>query len=345
MIRLLLAFLVASTAFADNADLEGDLDSKESKPPASSSTAQPVLAFGVRFDAAFSGGNPTSQGFSLPSVRLTAFGEPSPFLKYRLSAGQTREWSGLVIPQLTPVEAYVRIDAEKLGGPPLSLAAGMFTPSLNPWWTPDLSDVAIPDYGAVHKAMLISRDLGAELTYSAVPGRLEVALGVFNGSGIITTNTNNARLYSFFTRGAIPVEDFVVSFGAGGYTFTQASRGTVNFKSNWTGDVFLSFHWKAMGATLWADMIFGSFEDAYRKAEPFGGSLVGQITVIEGVKAYARYESLRNSPTASGGTLTQLQIGPLIEPADALKIFVLYQTTTVAGAVEESGQIRLRLNI
>ena len=58
----------------------------------------PVLEMGVRIDSNYSVGVPSLQGFSVPSLRLEASGEAGPFLSYSLAAGQTREFSTLMLP-------------------------------------------------------------------------------------------------------------------------------------------------------------------------------------------------------------------------------------------------------
>lgn len=101
------------------------------------------LAVSARFDLAFLTGNSVTQGFSLPSLRVSIYGDVTSILSYRVSVGQTREFTSALLPQLIPVEAYMDLGSSDTRSKEsrFSIRVGMFTPSQNPFWTPDLSDL------------------------------------------------------------------------------------------------------------------------------------------------------------------------------------------------------------
>lgn len=311
-------------------------------------TESPLLVVSARIDAAFSGGDPAVQGFSIPSVRLSASGNAAPNVGYRLSLGQTREYSSQLVPQVIPTEAFIRLDsvprAEAASRPHASFSLGMFTPSLNPWWTPDLGDLNVPDYQGTHRALLLSRDVGAELSLVPVPDRLEIAIGAFNGNGIVGLNTNNAKAFTAFLRAGQPIGPWKIIAGAGGYVSSQSNVGSVNYRSEAIADVFLSVELSVIGLELNIEGFGGKYEDSRGKLSPMGGA--GTITLgTDWLKAFGRYQSLTSAPTATG-VLKQFEFGPMYQPFPSLRIFGLYQSVdTGTGSLESSGTLRMRLTI
>ena len=306
-----------------------------------------VLGFGARIDLAFQGGDPAEQGFSLPSVRLTAFGHAASFFGYRLSLGQTREFSTVALPQILPVEAYFHVDSDQHGRgrlPTLRLTAGLFTPTLSPWWTPDLSALDVPDYALVHREVFIGRDLGAEVETEIFPDRLHVAVGVFNGIGPIATNSNNSRAYTGFVRGGVPVGELAVLVGAGGYLLSQSAPGNINFRKAWGGSAFLGIEWRSRGALLGVEVVGGDFEDNLRTVLARGAAALAFSPEFWSMRLFTRYESLSPAPS-TGKALRRFQIGPVYHPYPPLKAFFIFQIEDSNDGRIQSGMLRVRLDV
>lgn len=301
----------------------------------------PLLAVNGRLDLAFSGGAPVAQGFYIPSMRLGARGTLSPRLEYGLSLGQTREFATAQLPQMLPVEAFMAVKvvaaAEEF---PLVLKLGMFNPTLNPWWSPDLAELTLPDYQTIHRILLLDNDVGVELQFQPGTERLKVRLGLFNGNGIYSLNTNNARAFNASIEMNFRLDVGKLLVGLSAYTQTQSAVGSVNYKSNWLFD-----HYALLENERWtvgADILSGGFEDSTRIAYPLGLGLFGLYRVTEDLHAYGRYEFLQASPTFSGD-LTTWQLGPMITIDHNFKAFFYYESTDGPSGVINSGQVRLRL--
>lgn len=316
--------------------------------PSSSVAETSLLNVGVRFDSQFIGGDPTQQGFSIPSARLTASGDATSYLSYRFSVGQTREFTSLSLPQLMPVEAYVQASNLPTGvvdsGSRVSLTMGLFTPSFNPWWTPDLTYLYIPDYAASHRMLFITRDIGAEITFAPLSDRVEFAIGAFNGNGIQSPNTNNARAFTGMARAAIPLGPVRWMLGAGAYQYSQSSRGSVNFRTQWTADLYTAFDYAPAGISLCGEVFLGEYEDSTRMLSPRGAAGMVTVGIVSWLKLFARYETLKSAPVTGLG-VRHFQAGPLFEPTPYLKIWGLYETTDTGGGPESLGLIRVRLII
>jgi hypothetical protein len=307
-----------------------------------------LLQLGARIDVSYLAGDPIQQGFFIPSVRLTASGSVASWIDYRLSLGQAREFSSVLLPEIVPVEAYLNLNSgPEPGGlsPRFNWRIGMFTPWFNPWWTPDLSDLPIPDYNEIHKEAFLSRDIGTQLSFQVIPDRLEVAAGAFDGTGILGMNTNNARAFSAFVRGISPLGRSRLQLGSGAYSFAQSSPGTVNYKSDWVHDVFLQLDLGYWDATLSVDGFYGQFQNSAGSARPLGFSGTLIVGIIDGLKLFTRGETLRNPPSVSGA-IRHVQVGPLLDLNRALKIFTLFDyLQLVDGSVQSSAMVRLRLVI
>lgn len=306
--------------------------------------SSPLIQVGGRIDAAFSSNTPVAQGFSLPSLRLNADGSVGHHLEYGLALGQTREFSSAMLPQMLPVDAFMVLKTESnddFGS--LRLKVGMFNPMLNPWWTPDLADVPLPDYHAVHKTLLLDNDLGVEVSFQPMAQRLEIFAGAFNGNGVFSVNTNNSRAFTGGLRVHFPVGGARLGLGFSAYGLTQASSGSVNFKSNSLADIYVSL--EAGRFLLGLDLLTGGFEDSTRRVASFGGAGFLHVPLFQGVGVFSRLEGLRNSPIG-GGFLTQLQIGPQIGIDKAFQSFLFYevQNSSASGHIS-SAQVRLRLSI
>jgi len=312
-----------------------DLQEKTASPQA------PLLAVNGRLDLAFSGGAPVAQGFYIPSLRLGAHGTLSRRLEYGLSLGQTREFSSAQLPQMLPVDAFMVVKV--LGADeefPLMLKLGMFNPTLNPWWSPDLAELSLPDYQTNHRALLLDNDVGVELQFQPGTERLKIRLGLFNGNGIYSLNTNNARAFNVSIETNYRVGDATLLVGLSSYTQTQSAAGSVNYKSNWLFDGYASIQNNTW--LIGADILSGGFEDSTRTVYPLGTGFFILSQLTEDLHAYGRYEYLQNSPT-SGGDLTTWQLGPMITIDRNFKAFFYYESTDSAAGIVSSGQVRLRL--
>lgn len=303
-----------------------------------------LLTVGARFDTAFILGGAVSQGFSLPSVRLTAFGDAAKWIHYRLSLGQTREFSSALLPQITPVEAYVDLGAERvLNENGLRWRLGMFTPTLNPWWSPDLSDLAIPDYNESHRRIFLSRDLGTELAIG-VARDLTLFAGAFNGNGIVGLNTNNARAFTAGVRFDFDWARWKFSTMLSGFTSYQASLGSVNYKNDAVGDLSLMVKHEDWGVTVGADFMVGNFRSYLTSNNPLGGSFFTEISLSQGVRLFARAEVLSRVPTTNY-TLNHFQLGPEVTLGQYIRAYFLYDYLYAGTSAENTFLGRVRLSL
>lgn len=323
-----------------------------SNPSLSESTQSNVLkpsnslGFNVRIDAAYSGGGSVYQGFSIPSIRLSGFGEVGKYLDYRLSVAQTREFSRSSLAQILPAEAYVvlslnpNVTDTKTN---LRLKAGLFSPSFNPVWTPDLSYLNIPDFNETHRALFLFREVGAEIHLEPFKKWLEIAVGAFNGTGIFAQNTNNSRALTAHLKLNIPFQKWTMSLGTGNYFLNQANVGEVGYKSITVSDLFLGVEIPDWNTQLYIDG-FSSHFDHISGLNPVGGSAVLNLGLTSWLGLFGRYEYATESPVLSG-CIRQFQLGPVIYFDPAVKSFVTYGELETGGSKERTMMIRLRLSV
>ncbi len=304
-------------------------------------TSSPLLNVAGRLDLGFSGGAPVAQGFYIPSLRFGINGTISSRLEYGFALGQTREFSAAQLPQMLPVDAWVSL---RLAGDesesPLRVKMGMFNPTLNPWWTPDLAFLSLPDYQNNHRACLMDNDLGVELQFQPGTERLKFTLGVYNGNGIFSLNTNNSKAFSASVEAKEQFGESKVAFGISTFTQTQSASGSVNYKSNWAVDAYASVEngpW--LGGV---DVLTGGFEDATRLVYPLATGVFVVSRLAEDLHLFVRHETLRSSPTFSGN-LTVWQMGPMIVIDRAFRAFFYYESSNGPSGIVNSGQVRLRL--
>ncbi len=305
-----------------------------------------LLLLGLRLDTAYNAGATPAQGFSIPSVRLTVWGDVGKFASYRLSLGQTREFSSVLLPQIVPVEAFVDLNSssevETSSSPRIRFRTGLFTPTFNPWWTPDLSSLAIPDYGEMHRSFLVGRDMGAELLFDPFRERLSFFAGYFNGTGILGFNTNNAKAFTAGVRTAFELGGGTLQFGLSAMARLQADPSSVNFRSDLVGNFYLCFDHPDSGFQLGAELLSAELNDSVRTAYPFGGAVILQLPVFEGVRLFTRGEVLKGSGTGNG-LIRNAQVGPVLDLHKALQAYVFYQYLENGGSPENIGWVRLRL--
>lgn len=308
-----------------------------------------LLTVGVRVDTSFTGGGAIQQGFSIPSVRLSAFGEAGKNVDYRLSLGQTREFSTALMPQLLPTEAYIDLatnpprEGAERDGADLRLRTGMMAPLFNPWWTADLGDLKMIDYHETHKAIFVSRELGAELAFRPLGENLTLAVGVFNGSGIVSQNTNNAKAMSAHIHAIIPLGSVKLGIGNGSYYSEQSTPGSINYKKSWISDFFLYLEITSIKALVAVDAFASHFEDPTRAMSPNGSAVMAIVPLASWISAFGRLESASDS--FLNGKIQNLELGPMLELSDYVKAFFMYQALTANASSERSVQVRLRLTI
>lgn len=308
-----------------------------------------LLTVGVRIDSGFSGGGAVQQGFSIPSLRLSAFGEGGTNIDYRVSFNQTREYSSALMPQMVPTEAYIDLatnpprDGAPREGSDLRLRTGMMAPLFNPWWTPDLGDLAMPDYHETHRALFTAREIGAELALRPWGETLTIAAGAFNGSGIISLNTNNAKAFSGHAHAVFRLGGIRLGGGNGTYYAEQSAPGAINYKKNWVTDFFVYVELLSLRAIIALDGFSSYYEDPTRSVSPAGVAVMAQIPVRDWISAFGRWEYANDSPL--DGEIQNMQVGPMLNLSQYVKGFVTYQAQTSGGADQRSVQVRLRLTL
>ncbi|MBM4303340.1 MAG: hypothetical protein FJ112_03315 [Deltaproteobacteria bacterium] len=306
-----------------------------------------TIGFNLRIDGSYSGGGAVSQGFSIPSIRLSGFGTVGKYLDYRLSLGQTKEFSTAGLAQVLPVEAYVVFNVNSMGereSSNLKFKAGLFSPAFNPIWTPDLSYLNLPDFNATHRTLFLSREAGGELTLEAFHRWLEISVGAFNGTGVFAENTNNAKAFTAYARLNIPFQSWNLSLGTGNSIVRQSTEGSVNYKSSWVTDVFFTLdipNWRTQFAI---DGFSSQFDDSVRGLSPKGGSAVINLGFGSWFGVFARYEYSTKAPLLLR-EIRQLQIGPEIYFDENVKAFVTYTEVKTSGDDDKMITARFRLSL
>lgn len=305
------------------------------------------LGFNIRIDTAYSGGGAVYQGFSIPSIRLSGFGEVDKYLNYRLSFGQTREFSTASLAQILPVEAFVVLSLNPNSTETysnLKLKVGLFSPSFNPVWTPDLSYLNIPDFNETHRALFLSREVGAELMFEPFNKVLEMGVGAFNGTGVFAQNTNNAKAFTAYLKLNIQMQKWNFSLGTGNYFLNQASLGSINYKSTRVSDVFLNIEIPHWNTQFVIDGFTAQFDDSVSGIAPLGGAAVLSLGITSWLGLFGRYEYATKSPVLSG-CIRQFQIGPEIYFNPSVKSFITFTELEAGGSKEKTLMVRLRLSI
>ncbi len=310
----------------------------------------PILDLSSRLDVALLTGGSVQQGWSVPSVRMTAEGATSESVHYRLSLGETREFSSAQLPQILPVEGYIELrqhwgEGETQSG--LQARVGIFTPAGSPWWAPDLSEIDLPDYHEIDKAELLSRDIGAQLTYQPWSDRLSVSIGIFNGTGILALDTNNAHALTAAIEGKAWRGPNEIDLGGSVYQFNQASSGSTSYESNLIGDLYLRARLDRLGCVLTAEALGGSAVDSTRTASPIGGAVTAEVAFAPWGRAFGRLEDLANSGSGTG-SLRHFQLGPVFAIDRGVEAWLLYDYFDFGsgnGAAQQQAYLRVRLTL
>ncbi|MBY0371435.1 hypothetical protein K2X33_12160 [bacterium] len=348
--RWILLVLLSTAAWADetltDAPPLADTATAEGEPAARPSlfgslSRRQLLLVGLRLDASYQAGGVVVQGFSIPSVRLTAWGEAGEHISYRFSLGQTREFSTVLLPVVLPVEGYIDLHTpERLGqGSEWSLKFGLFTPTFNPWWSPDLSGVALPDYNETHRALFIGRDIGAEIRYEPVKDVL-IHVGAFNGSGLFNLNTNNSKALTGGLRATFHVGNLQWMWGAAGFYHQQADSASVNYRSDWVANVFTEMRFEGTDWRIGAECFGGMLTDSIRTTGPFGMAATLQTPFFPGTKLFGRLETL-NGPQ----NIQHAQAGTILDLDPALAAYIFYRYLDRGNGPENIGEVRFRLNL
>ncbi len=324
----------------DRATLQGATESSAGED------VVPTLNVKARFDAAFSGGEPTQQGFTLPHFFLGVDGTANPWMTYRLTVSPSREYSTGLVPNVVPTEAFIRMGSvsqkEMADTANITATLGLMAPTINPWWSPDIGDLWVPDFFYGQRLLLLSRDMGLELAGHLIPKRLEVAVGYFNGNGIFGFNTNNSRALTAFGRlHLIPPGTWQMYVGGGFFHFAQGVSGATNYRQNWVANPFLAIEGEPLQLHFSLEGWWGGFQDSARRYSPKG--VVASLRLGHPrLQGFVRYLNLSSVPT-SMGRLSELHLGATSDPFPHLKIFFYFQQ--VAGrstGTENSVNLRAR---
>ncbi len=341
-----------STIFPQNEETsqEGDPKTQAARPETTAGTAQETkekpsdftIHLRARADTLFVAGDPVAQGFSLASLGLGARGEVGSLADYGLLASQTREYSTALLPQLIPIEAFVRLGEKGEGAFPLTWKIGMFIPRLNPMWSRDLGDIELPDRHEIHRHVLLGPDVGTEITVQLPSINGEVWGGGFNGNGIISLNTNNCRGYHVGAEFQVDLSDVLGKIGSSFFSLGQSVPGAINYRSVWVWDVYASIEYH--GFTLGGDALTGLFQDPSYTTSTTGFGAFVRLPLYEKVTLLARAEMLTSSPITRLA-IVHWQLGPEVEIESNVKLFLIYDSLDLGTANNSSGQVRLRLAI
>jgi hypothetical protein len=224
----------------------------------------------------------------------------------------------------------------------VTIAAGLFAPSLVPWWTPDLSDLPIPEYASVHRALLLGRELGTELTVAVVPGSVEASVAFVNGTGIFGSQSGATRAVTGMVRAAFGTPAIRVMLGAGGYHLAVGTSGTPQFRQQAVVDAFLQLRFPRFRVMLGADAIFGQYTDAFRELAPSGGNVFLLANVASWADVFGRYEFL-DRWWGDTPSFRRVEAGPVFRLDPGVRLFVLVAHEEAEGRGELGGEARLRL--
>jgi hypothetical protein len=346
--KIILFHFIAFFCFAEDAVLEAPPKEVGESAPAIDKITPTIeekkLSWGLRLDSAFSGGDPDMQGFYLPSFRIHGQAKIFDGAQLSIAMGQTRDFTSLYLPQIMPVEGVLTLSTKKLmQGPELYWKLGMFIPYLNPRWSLDLADVNFPQYSRTQELTLPYSDIGTEVGFLSESKNVKISVGAFNGSGILSFNTNNTKL---FTSNIEIEEDFAVFkilLGSGVFYHSQSVYGSSNYKSNWALDSYLEFRFLNSHLIVTGDYLLGRFEDSTRIVYPNGvaGTVTGYL--VDQLALYTRLEYLKNSPSSLGGDMRTIQMGSILDFSKILRVFMYYTYLEEASGGTNSGQIRVRI--
>src|SRR5690606_20195469 len=113
---------------------------------------------------------------------------------------------------------------------------------------------------------------------------------------------------------------FVV--GLSGYSLLQSSKGSVNFRSNYSVNAYAVFDAPAM--TVQGELFFGGFEDNSGTVFPWGGAGAFFFKLDHRFSLFVRAEYLERPPSTRAGFLRHIQAGPLLTLDKVLTIFTTY---------------------
>lgn len=306
---------------------------EDAKPdPAPLPVERAPVQVGGRCDLAFTGGESVYRGFYLPSYRLSAYGNPESWMRYRLSMGQTREYSTILLPQLVPSEAWSELSRD-FDSSSVRTKFGMFRPHIIPVWTNDLSDLPLSSYFESDRRVLLDKDIGVEFGVG-LSDHFKTSFGVFNGNGIIGYNSNSA--YAFTANISILPSTGTIrsAVGVGGYLLRQSVRGNVNFKDSWAISPFAELTSHSFSISIHG--LLGGFEESTLAFWPLGGAAFLQSLFSEVLGAFVKFETLRQVPI-TGGFVDTLEVGGVVTPSLYWKAFLYYTSLRRPGSAYDSG--------
>ena len=303
------------------------------------------LSMKARFDVAFSGGEPTQQGFTTPHFYLGVEGLASQWMSYRLTVSPAREYSSALLPHLVPTEAFFRITnvpiSETRDKASIALNFGLFSPDINPLWTPDIGELWIPDFFVGQRQLYLSREIGLQVTATPLPDRWTISAGYFNGNGVFGFNTNNSRAITGYTKFVVPIGGWRFFVGGGAFQFTQGTPGTTNYRSHLVANPFIGVDYEPLTMNVSLEGWLGNYEDVALRRHP-RGFVVSARAGHPRVQGFVRYFNLSAAPTSSG-YLSELHTGLATDPFPHLKMFLYFaQLKGRAASAENSVNLRAR---
>ncbi len=309
------------------------------------------LAMALAFDVGFTAGTPSQQGFSIPFFRLNASGDITPWVSYSIKLGQTREVSSSMLPQLLPTEVKVNLSTlekkmRKLDSQGnFGADVGMFIPTFNPFWSKDLNEMEIPAYSTAQAVIFLPQDIGVEFFYEKPLQDFKATLGVFNGSGNFSLNTNNSRAVIASLSKGISLGSSRVTLGTSGYLLNQSSDGTLNYKSYQLIHAYLNLQTWQDRFLFGVEYSTGNFNDSSQRTRSTEFAFVTEATLSESVSLFGRYEKMEAAPKGDYDDFAHLQVGPVIKIVPQAKLFIYWDYHYYQGPSLSAYYAKLRVSL
>ncbi len=333
----LIAFFFSTSVFSIATEnvlhLEDSPSLKDS--PISSFSSKPssnMPSLFLKTDLGFRAFDPTDQGFSLKHLRFGVKGDLNEQVSYHFSIGTVREFSSVLLPQLITEEAFIVFGEEFIKG-----KFGIFSPFLNSFWSTELLDSPLPSYSKVHEELLIKRDIGVEL--SSLINNINFTLGAFNGSGIISLNSTNSKLFTVSFSPNFQIGDHYLKSGFSVYYLSQ-SQGQDNYIEKIIGNLFLD--WKYNIITSYVDLMYGKLSDNSRLSDAFGSTFFFMIRIFDFIDPFINIGFLDSKNTKS---LKIYQVGSKLDFINKVNFFIYYELMAYPSSNGGSVNLTLRMSI
>lgn len=313
---------------------------------ASESSFESTPSLQSSFDMSFSGGGATVQGFSLPVARVTLDQPISKRTSGLFSLGQSREYTGALLPTLIPVDASLNFrSVMESTEAEVSWKLGMFNPAFVPWWTQNLQDLPyLPNYSEVHPFLFLNREIGAEIQFEPVADRSAIFVGVFNGSGIFGQNSNNSRAYTLGARWTFEVGGGDLEVGASGLVINQSQIGSVNYRASNLLFGFVDWDLPELGLFFAVEGYSGHVEDSASAGDPYGLAFFTQWSFSTLISLFLRVEQMYGY-SRGDGNLFHFQFGPTLTWSEQIQTFFLFsQLSSFGSGTENVGMVRTRVS-